>query len=151
MQKWSYFAMGGMAGIIAILAFALFAQNGSRAYARQDGEISNYYGGMGDGSMSVIAVPGMSQQATQDCLWIVQKGPPIIPPPKEGTNVPRATGGDKLTLALYKIEQNGAQIKLAAVRDVSYDLGLVDYQGKGDVKVREIFKELKEELDKVKK
>src|SRR5262245_28374534 len=121
MQKWTFFAMGVMAGIIAILGGALLSQGqGNNAYA-QAGR------GAGDAGLGVLAIPGMSTQNQEDCLWIIHKGQPVIQMKETGINVPRATG-EKMTLALYKVMKNGEQIKLSSVRDISYDLALTEYE-----------------------
>src|SRR5262245_44585887 len=82
MQKWSFFAMGVMAGVIAILGFSLAAQgHGTPVYAQGYGGGGG--GGMGDAGLGMIAIPGSSQQSVQDSLWVIHKGPvvPELQPP----------------------------------------------------------------------
>lgn len=139
MQKWCFFVMGAMSGVIALLSFALLSQSTLPA--------AHAVNNIADGSMGVLAVPGMSGQDTQDMLWVIHKGQPVISSTDTTGIVPRPTG-DKVTLALYRIEDNGRAIKLAGVRDISYDIGFVDYKGQREATVKDVYKELKDELEK---
>src|SRR5258706_441701 len=94
--------------------------------------------GMGDPEMQLIAVPGMSVAGTQDSLWLIHKGA-TVPPPSDPKNPPpsRPTT-EKLTLALYKIDKQGTVIKLVDVRDISYDLGMVQFEDDQKPSVKEV-------------
>jgi hypothetical protein len=167
-QKWPMFAMGAMAGAIAVLTLALVhqpAMSSACAQINPTGDPSNPTGdpvnpgghptapgggtggrgvsaaifgrGMGDTDMHLYAVPGMSSPGNQDSLWIVHKG--ALRPPGDPKNPPPSPPVDgKLTLALYKIDRGGSTIKLVDVRDISFDLGMVQFEDDQKPSVKEI-------------
>lgn len=147
-QKWAYFAMGLMSGIIVLLAFAVLDRhNANLAYAR------SYSPQDDDGPGALRIISGGSQQNLQDIVWIVHKHRTL-------PNLARAlkaseTGGpddkslvdhdNRLSLLLYKVERNGQAMKLVAARDITYDEQMIDYNTEKP-KVREILDELKKQV-----
>ena len=79
MQKWGFFSMGAMAGIIAVLSFALLLQQqNSLAYAKGSTQGD-------DSSNKLVVMAGASTQNQPDCLWIVHKHQPLLKPKDQDT------------------------------------------------------------------
>jgi hypothetical protein len=118
MQKWAYFSMGAMAGIIAILASALVLQHGSmNAYAASQQDPSLQSG-------KLMMVAGMSTQNQADILWVLHEHAPI--PALKKLDDEDEAGKDlrketRLSLMMYKVEKNGDLMKLVSSRDLSFD------------------------------
>jgi len=137
MQKWGFFAVGAMAGVIAVLSFALLLQ-------QQNGlaHASTFQGD--DTQNKLVMAPGMSQQNQADCLWIIHKHPALIKPKDADKDL---TKPDRLSLSLYRITKNGEGMKLVAVRDISYDEELVEYQTARETPtVRDVYDLLKKQV-----
>ncbi len=141
MQKWSYFSMGIMAGIIAVLLTVVVMQNREPlAYASNVPQSVDNTGG---GLMMGV---GASQQNQNDIVWIVYKRP-----------APRKAGADskdmvlakdeRITLACYQIGNGARNMKLAAVRDISFDLDIVEIANERP-KVKDIIDEIKKTMPK---
>lgn len=138
MQKWSFFAMGAMTGVIAILSCALLMQQqGGQAYAAAM---------QGDDTQNKLVISsGMSQQNQSDMLWIVHKHPRLIKPKEQDKELQK----DCVSLSLYKITRNGEGMKLIAVRDISYDEELVEYQTARETpSVKDVYDLLKKQMPK---
>ncbi|HYE97419.1 MAG TPA: hypothetical protein VEJ18_00855, partial [Planctomycetota bacterium] len=54
---------------------------------------------------------------------------------------------ERIALAAYKIDINGRQMKLAAVRDISFDLDILELQNDRP-HVKDIVEELRKQLPK---
>lgn len=121
MQKWGFFSMGIMAGMIAVLLSALLMQNReSLAYAAS---VPQSVDNTGHGLMIGI---GASQQNQNDILWVVYKRPAQKKAGADARDIV-SQKDERITVAAYKIDNNARQMKLAAVRDVSFDLDLLGY------------------------
>ena len=82
---------------------------------------------------------GGSQTQTQDILWIVYKR--NAPPPADAKGIVAAKT-ERITLACYQVQNGARQIKLVAVRDISFDMDVVEY-GNDKPHVKDIIDELK--------
>jgi len=142
MQKWGFFSMGIMAGIIVVLLSALLMQQREpQAYANVPAAQA-----ADAGSGGLIMGIGASQQNQNDICWVMYK-----------RNVPRKAGADpkdiigqkeeRIALAAYKIDINGRQMKLAAVRDISFDLDVLELANDRP-HVKDIVEELRKQLPK---
>ncbi len=140
MQKWGFFAMGAMAGIIVVLSFALLSQQQSGlAYAATSGAQGD------DSSNKLVVMAGMSNQNQADMLWIVHKHQPLLKPKDQDKDLQKA---DHTTLSLYKITKNGEGMKLVAVRDISYDEELTELNiTREQPTVRDIYEQLKKQVE----
>jgi len=144
MQKWGFFSMGIMAGIIVMLLSALLMQQREPlAHAATMAQAADGGGG------GLIMGIGASQQNQNDICWVMYK-----------RNVPRKAGADpkdiigqkeeRIALAAYKIDINGRQMKLAAVRDISFDLDVLELANDRP-HVKDIVEELRKQLPKEEK
>jgi hypothetical protein len=121
MQKWGFFSMGIMAGIIVVLLSALLMQQREpQAYATIPAAQA-----ADAGSGGLIMGIGASQQNQNDICWIVYKH---SVPPKAGSDpkdvVTQKT--ERVSLACYQIGNGARSMKLAAVRDISFDLDMLE-------------------------
>ena len=66
-QKWAFFTIGIMAGMIAILSFSLLLQ------ASQPMAIASPASGTADPSAGIVLATGGSQQNLNDICWVVYK------------------------------------------------------------------------------
>ena len=119
MQKWTYFSMGIMAGLILLLGGALLMQGREpAAYAMQ---------GVDNQGKFTVAT-GSSEPNRYDMLWVLHEHQPH---PKLRIRGEEADAGvmkgTQITLCLYKIERQGEKMKLVAARDIAYDIELQDY------------------------
>ena len=121
MQKWGFFSMGIMAGIIVVLFSALLMQQReSLAYGTVP---TTQAADSGNGGL--IMGIGASQQNQNDICWIVFKR---TAPPKPGSD-PKdvvAQKNERISLAAYQIGNGARSMKLAAVRDISFDLDILE-------------------------
>lgn len=144
-QKWTFFAIGVMAGIIAILSFALVLQSMTpKAHAQAaGGELS---------AAGIVVATGGSQQNINDVCWV------LIKHPNDGASA----GGDGtttaskvmdkkeyLSLACYKVDDNGRKMKLVGIRNITWDIDLIELNNDKPT-VMEIIKALKDEEKKKK-
>jgi hypothetical protein len=140
MQKWGFFSMGIMAGIIVMLLSALLMQQREPlAHASTMAQDAGTNAGL-------IMGIGASQQNQNDICWVLYK-----------RNVPRKAGADpkdiigqkeeRIALAAYKIDINGRQMKLAAVRDISFDVDVLELANDRP-HVKDIVEELRKQLPK---
>ena len=119
MQKWGFFSMGIMAGVIVVLLSALLMREREpQAYAAVPQAADAGSGGL-------IMGIGASQQNQNDICWIVYKH---TVPPKAGSDpkdvVMQKT--ERISLAAYQISNGARGMKLAAVRDISFDLDILE-------------------------
>ena len=130
-SRWTYVATGMMAGIIAVLLVMVIGQNRETqawaAPATQDrsGDLQMYTGG--------------SQTQTQDILWVVYKRAASPPPDAKGI---MASKTERIALCCYQVQNGARQIKLVAVRDISFDMDVVEY-GNDKPHVKDIIDELR--------
>lgn len=140
MQKWSYFSMGIMAGIIAVLLTVVVMQNREPlAHASTVQSVDN----TGSGLMMGV---GASQQNQNDIVWVVYKRPA---PRKAGADAKESliSKDERITLACYQIGNGARQMKLAAVRDISFDLDIVEIANDRP-HVKDIIDEIKKTMPK---
>jgi hypothetical protein len=148
-QKWTFFTIGVMAGMIALLSFALLLQaSESTAYAAPPAR-----NGTSDPSAGIVVATGGSQSQIQDICWVLYKR----------KNSAQASGGEGetvqdsvtakeelLTLGCYQVVRNGKSMKLVGLRNVSYDMDLLEYQNERP-SVADIVKALRTQQKKKKK
>jgi hypothetical protein len=140
MHKWGFFTMGILAGIIAVLLTAVVLQGREpMAYAAAPQTVDNTGSGL-------IVATGASTQNTNDILWVVFKRPA---PKRAGADAKDivAQKDERISVAAYKIDVNARQMKLAAVRDVSFDLDLLEL-GNDKPHVKDIVEELRKNAPK---
>lgn len=129
-SRWTYVATGVMAGVIAVLLVVVAGQNrdsqawAAPAFQDKGGDLQMYTGG--------------AQTQTQDILWLVYK--------RAGQSGADAKGvmakAERITLCCYQVQNGARSIKLVAVRDVSFDMDVVEY-GNDKPHVKDIIEELK--------
>ncbi|MFN3485639.1 MAG: hypothetical protein ACK44W_09170 [Planctomycetota bacterium] len=132
MQKWGYFSMGIMSGIIAVLLTVVVLQNREPRAEASPLQTADSAAGAG-----ILIGTGASQANQNDILWIVYKRP--------------AEGGpsdlkksERLTLCCYQVSNGARSIKLAAVRDISYDMDLLELHNERP-QVKDIVEELRKQ------
>jgi hypothetical protein len=121
MQKWGFFSMGIMAGIIVVLLSALIMQQREPlAYA---GVPAPQAADAGSGGL--IMGIGASQQNQNDICWVLYKHTvPARPGSDPKDIVSQKT--ERISLAAYQIGNGARSMKLAAVRDISFDLDILE-------------------------
>ena len=140
MQKWTYFSMGIMAGLILLLGGALLVQGREpAAYAMQGVDNQGKY------AMGI----GGSAQGLNDLVWVLHEHPPLPGLRDRGTDDDnRVMKPMAVSLALYKVAENGRKMELVSVRDIAYDVEIQDWRTEPPVK--EIIALLKKQLGKKK-
>ena len=130
-SRWTYVATGIMAGIIGVLLTVVVGQNREpQAWAAPQG-VDNQGQGLMMGT-------GGSQTQTQDILWIIYKRAAASKGDKEGV----LSKSERITLCCYQVGNGARNVKLVAVRDISFDLDVVEY-GNDKPHVKDIIEELK--------
>lgn len=124
MQKWGVFSMGIMAGIIVVLLSALLLQNREpQAYAATAPATQS----ADAGHEGLIMGIGASQQNQSDICWVLFKR---AAPRKAAAGAdPKdvvSQKDERITLAAYQIGNGARSMKLAAVRDISFDLDILE-------------------------
>lgn len=139
MQKWSYFSMGIMAGIILVLLTVVITQNREpKAYGAAAQAVDNTGQGLMIGT-------GSATSQMNDVLWVIYKHAASR---KAGGSDKDVTAKDeRITLCCYQVANGARSIKLAAVRDISFDLDVVEWQN-DKPHVKDIIEELKKTLPK---
>ncbi|MBI4566021.1 MAG: hypothetical protein HY716_15145 [Planctomycetes bacterium] len=125
MQKWSYFTMGLLAGLVLVLGAALLAQGKSgEALASPP-----LFQGVDNQGEFVLAVGGAEQQVN-DLLWVLHKHKKLPAlEPREMDVRDKAINKDMISLCLYKADENGRKIKLVAVRNIAYEVEMDELKG----------------------
>jgi hypothetical protein len=144
-QKWVFFTIGVMAGVIGLLGFALLTQaqqaTASPTVATQD---SNAQAG-------IVVATGGSQQNLTDIVWVLYKRPA---PKKAGDDTGTTDGvlnkEEVVTLACYQVANNARNIKFVDVRNISWDMDLIALQGDQKPTVADVIKALRDEAKKKK-
>lgn len=131
-SRWTYVATGVMAGVVGVLLTMVLVQNREpQAWAAPmqaappTDTLQMYSGG--------------SQNNIQDVIWIVYKRPNAGGADKKDSILAKA---EKVTLCCYQVANGARNVKLIAVRDISFDIDLVEY-GNDKPHVKEIVDELK--------
>jgi hypothetical protein len=139
MQKWSFYSAGILSGVVAVLLTVVVMQN-REPQAHAVPPVPQAVDNTGQGLIMGI---GASQQNQNDIVWVLYK-----------RNAPRKAGADtkdvvakdeKLTLCAYQIANGARTMKLAAVRDISYDMDLLEL-GNDRPHVKDIVEELRKQL-----
>jgi hypothetical protein len=119
MQKWTYFSMGIMAGLILLLGGALLMQGREPAAHAAPQSVDN----QGKFTLAV----GSSEPNRYDMLWVLNEHQPHPKLRVRGEDDAGILKGTQITLCLYKVERQGERMKLVAARDIAYDIELQDY------------------------
>ena len=119
MQKPMWFSMGLMSGVIAVLLTVVVMQGREPVAYAQAGGLS----GGGD----LIMRSGGAQQNFQDVIWILQKKKVPRKPGADPNDIV-ANKTDRVILAGYQVIAGGRKIKLIGVRDISFDLDMIEYE-----------------------
>ena len=131
-SRWTYVATGVMTGIIAVLLTVIVAQNREpQAWAAPQSVDNNQNG--------LIVSTGGATNSTQDILWIVFKRPAPVTAGAKDSILSKA---ERITLCCYQVANGARNMKLAAVRDISFDMDLVEYNN-DKPHVKEIVEDLK--------
>jgi hypothetical protein len=130
MHRWTYVASGVMLGIIAVLLAALVTQNREpQAWAapmmQAQGESLQMY-------------TGGSQTQTQDIVWVIYKRTA----PSKGDEKGILSKSERITLCCYQVANGARTMKLVAVRDISFDMDVIEF-GNDKPHVKDIIEELK--------
>ena len=130
-SRWTYVATGVMTGIIGVLLAVVVSQNRETQAWAAPQATDNTGAGLMMGT-------GGSQTQTQDILWIIFK--------RAASSVADANGvmakSERITLCCYQVQNGARLIKLVAVRDISFDMDVVEY-GNDKPHVKDIIEELK--------
>jgi hypothetical protein len=138
MQKWTYFTMGIMAGLVLLLGGALLVQGREpAAYAMQSV----------DSQGGFTLATGSSEPNRYDMLWVLHKHPPHPKLRIRGDDDAGILKGEQMTLCLYKIERQGERMKLVAARDIAYDIELQDFNQEPPT-AKEVLETLKKRMKK---
>ncbi len=142
-QKWTFFTIGIMAGMIALLSFSLLLQ------ASQPTAYAAPTSGSADPSAGIVLATGGSQQNLNDICWVLYK--------RKNTGQANADSGgtqDDITnkeslisLGCYQVTKNGKMMKLVGLRNVTYDMDLLEYQNERP-NVSDIVKSLRNQKKK---
>jgi hypothetical protein len=131
-SRWTYVATGVLAGVVGVLLTMVLAQNrepqawAAPMQAQSTGESLQMYS-------------GGSQNNINDVIWIVYKRAAA---PAAGAKDSVLSKTEKITLCCYQVANGARNVKLVAVRDISFDIDLVEY-GNDKPHVKEIVDELK--------
>ncbi len=140
MQKWTYFSMGIMAGLILLLGGALLMQGREpAAHAVPMQSVDNQ-------GQFLFAV-GSSEPNRYDMLWVLHRHAPHPKLRIRGEEDAGILKGEQITLCLYKVERQGEKMKLAAARDIAYDIELQDYNQENPT-AKEVLETLKKRMKK---
>jgi hypothetical protein len=136
--------MGILVGVVAVLLTVVVMQNREpQAFAAAPAapqSVDNTGQGLLMGSGSATA-------NQNDVLWIVYKHAAKLKP---GASEKDVTAKDeRVTLCCYQVQNGARSIKLAAVRDISFDLDVVEYMN-DKPHVKDIIEELKKSQPKEK-
>lgn len=132
MQKWSYFSMGIMSGVIAVLLTVVVLENREPRAEAWPLQTADSAAGAG-----LLIGTGASQANQNDILWIIYKRPGETGP----SDMKKS---ERLTLCCYQVSNGARTIKLAAVRDISYDMDLMELSNDRP-HVRDIVEELRKQ------
>ena len=130
-SRWTYVATGIMAGVIGVLLTVVIGQNrepqawaAPLTQAAGGGDLQMYTGG--------------SQTQTQDILWVVYKRQAAPPADAKGV----LAKAERVTLACYQVQNGARMIKLVAVRDISFDMDIIEF-GNDKPHVKDIIEDLR--------
>ena len=124
MQKWGFFSMGIMAGVIVLLLSALLMQNREPLAYASPAPLTQ---AADAGQNGLIMGIGSSSQGINDICWVLFKRP--APRKAAAGSDPKdvvAQKDERITLAAYQIMNGARSMKLASVRDISFDLDILE-------------------------
>jgi len=130
-SRWTYVATGVMTGIIGVLLAVVVSQNRETQAWAAPQAVDNTGAGLMMGT-------GGSQTQTQDILWIIFKR--AAPSGADAKGV--MAKSERITLCCYQVQNGARLIKLVAVRDISFDMDVVEF-GNDKPHVKDIIEELK--------
>lgn len=122
MQKWGYLSVGILTGIIAVLMTIVVLQNREPlAYAAPASPQAADNTGQG-----LMLATGGATSNQVDCLWVINKhkAPAHSGDAKDIVNQKE----ERITLCCYQVLTGGRKIKLVGVRDISFDLDLMELE-----------------------
>ena len=140
--KWPFFVMGILVGIIAALSVALTM---SGAYARGDSASRT---GLDNVDGVLLAQTGGIEANRNDMIWIIYKRTTSI---DEDASTPSRLPKERITLALYKPPPRNTTkpiIQLQSVREITWDLQLMQLPIKQKPSLQEVVKIVKEQTKK---
>ena len=138
-SKWVYFTTGIMAGIIAVLLTVVIAQNREpQAWAAPAMMQAS-------GESGLHVYTGGSQSQIQDICWIVYKRNQPTKGDKEGA----LAKTERITLCCYQVENGARKMKLVGVRDISFDMDVVELEN-DKPSVKDIVEAIKKSMPKEK-
>jgi hypothetical protein len=136
-----YFATGIMAGIIAVLLTVVLAQNREpqawAAPATLQGTDNTGHG--------LMMATGGSQSQIQDILWVIFKRQQPIKGDRDG----QLSKSERITLCCYQVENGARKMKLVGVRDISFDVDLLELEN-DKPSVKDIVDAIKKNMPKEK-
>ena len=140
--KWPFFAMGLMVGTIAALSVALALNAGAaRADAAPSRDVDNIDG-------VLLAGVGGIEANRNDMIWIIYKRETSAEEDGgSGSRLPK----ERITLALYKPPPRNTTkpiIELQSVREITWDLQLMQLPSKQKPSLTDVIKALKEQNKK---
>ena len=125
MQKWSYFSMGIMAGIIAVLFTVVVSQNREpQAYAAP-APAAQAVDNTGQGLM--LATGGATANQA-DVLWVINKHKAAGGRAGADSKDVVASKDERITLCCYQVLVGCRKIRLVGVRDISFDMDLIELE-----------------------
>jgi hypothetical protein len=130
-SRWTYVATGIMAGVIGVLLTVVIGQNREPQAWAAPQATDNTGAGLMMGT-------GGSQTQTQDILWIIHKRPATPNADAKGI----MAKAERITLCCYQVQNGARQIKLVAVRDISFDMDIIEY-GNDKPHVKDIIDDLR--------
>ena len=140
-SRWTYVATGIMAGVIAVLLTVVVSQNrATQAWAAPAFQATDNTG------QGLMMGTGGSQTQTQDILWIIYKRAASSGADAKGV----MAKSERITLCCYQVQNGARLIKLVAVRDISFDMDVVEF-GNDKPHVKDIIEELKKTEKKTEK
>lgn len=134
--RWSQFSLGLLAGVVVVLLVLVVLQNREpQAYAAPQG-VDQAGGGL-------IMGVGSSQPNLTDIVWVLWKHPAPKHAPGADTKDDSIIGSkdEFLTLCCYQLEGGARGMRLAAVRNITFDMDMAEYRN-AKPSVMEIVQEL---------
>ena len=132
-SRWTYVVTGVLAGVVGVLLTMVLVQNREpQAWA------APMQAGPSNDILQMYS--GGSQNNIQDVIWIVYKRP--SPGGAAAAKDSVLAKAEKVTLCCYQVANGARNVKLVAVRDITFDIDLVEY-GNDKPHVKEIVDELK--------
>jgi hypothetical protein len=127
-MKWTFFTMGIMAGIITVLLVAvLMTHHEPPAFAEMPAMPATPQTADNTGQGLMLAT-GASTSNQNDILWVIHKHKA---PARAGGGDSKdvvASKDERITLCCYQVTIGGRKIRLVGVRDISFDMDLLELE-----------------------